>query len=73
MSSILELYNKKVPTTGKANTKGIDKTPIGIEDPFDPSKDLINTNLDKPRKGPLGSGSGGYDNVKRYSDSIRQK
>lgn len=73
MASILELYNKKVPTTGNANTKGIDKTPIGLEEPFDKSKDLIAKNLDKPRKGPLGAGAGGFDNVKKYSDSIKDK
>lgn len=73
MASILDLYNKKVPTNGNANTKGIDKTPIGLEEPFEKSKDLIAKNLDKPRKGPLGTGAGGYDNVKKYSDSIKNK
>jgi hypothetical protein len=73
MASLIDLYKQKVPKTGAANTKGIDKTPIGLEEPFEKSKDLVAKNLDKPRKGPLGAGAGGYDTTKKYSDSIKTK
>jgi hypothetical protein len=69
MASLIDLYKQKVPKTGAANTKGIDKTPIGLEEPFEKSKDLVAKNLDKPRKGPFG----GYDTTKKYSDSIKTK
>jgi hypothetical protein len=73
MASLLDLYTKKVPTTGNANTKGVDKTPIGVEQPFDPSMDLSAKDLTKPRKGALGQGTGGYDTKKIYSTSIKNK
>ena len=73
MASILELYQKSTPTTGKIDPKGKDKTPIGVELPFDGSKDLMKSDLSKPRKGALGQGTGGYDNKKVYSTSIKNK
>ena len=73
MASLLDLYSKKVPVTGKVNTKGVDKTPLGIEQPFDQSKDLAAKDLTKPRKGALGQGTGGYNEKKIYSTSIKNK
>jgi len=34
MSKIVELLLTKKPKDSQANTKGIDKTPIGVEFPF---------------------------------------
>jgi hypothetical protein len=72
MSSIIELYTQKVPKTGKINNAGVDKTPIGVEQPFPGTKDLMKSDLDKPRHGKLGSGAGGYDNSKTYSSQIKK-
>ena len=73
MASLIDLYTKKTPTNGKANTKGIDKTPIGMEYPFDGSTNFVSKDLDKPRKGALGQGTGGYNEKKIYSTSIKNK
>ena len=73
MANIVDLYKKNIPATGKANTKGIDKTPIGVEFPFDKSKDLMKGDLSKYRKGALGKGSGGYDNSRTYTSVTRKK
>ena len=48
MSKLVELLLTKKPKDSQANTKGIDKTPIGVEFPFQNSKDLIKTDLSKP-------------------------
>ena len=45
MSKIVELLLTKKPKDSQANTKGIDKTPIGIEQPFQNSKDLMKRKL----------------------------
>ena len=60
MSKIVELLLTKKPKDSQANTKGIDKTPIGIEQPFQNSKDLtlISTN-----SGDLGNTHSEYFNA----------
>ena len=70
MASILELYTQKTPKTGIANTKGVDTTPIGADNPrgeFKPSKDLS-----KDEKA-LKNARGGILKEKKYSDSITKK
>jgi hypothetical protein len=73
MASIVDLYKKSTPKAAKANTTGIDKTPIGIEIPSKGSKDLMKSDLSKPRHGALGQGTGGYDSVKNYSSTFKSK
>jgi hypothetical protein len=70
MSKILELLLTKKPKDAQANTKGIDKTPIGVEFPFQNSKDLMNKDLAKPRGGNLGNQTGGFNPTKKYADSV---
>lgn len=58
MPSILELLEKSAPATSKANLKGLDRTPIGYDDPsgeYNPSKNLINdiAALRKARHGDI--------------------
>jgi len=71
MASLIDIY--KASKYATAPDKGKDKTPIGVELPFDGSKDLMKSDLSKPRKGALGQGTGGYDNKKVYSTSIKNK
>jgi hypothetical protein len=71
--SLVDLYTKSTPKTAKIDVKGKDKTPIGTELPFNGSKDLMKSDLSKPRKGALGQGTGGYDDKKVYSTSIKNK
>jgi hypothetical protein len=71
--ALVDLYTKSTPKTAKIDAKGKDKTPIGVEYPFDGSRDLMKSDLSKPRKGALGQGTGGYDNKKVYSTSIKNK
>ena len=73
MASIIDLYKKSTPKAAKANTNGIDKTPIGTEDPFKGSKDLMKSDLSKPRHGALGQGTGGYNDTKNYSSTFKNK
>ena len=73
MSKILELLLSKKPKTSQINQKGVDKTPIGVEYPFQNSKDLMNSDLSKPRYGQLGAKSGGFSDTKKYSDSLKGK
>lgn len=70
MSKIVELLLSKKPKDSQANTKGLDKTPIGTEQPFQNSKDLMKTDLSKPRGGQLGGTTGGYNPVKKYGDTV---
>ena len=70
MSKIVELLLKNKPKDSQANTKGKDKTPIGVEFPFQNSKDLMKTDLSKPRGGSLGNQTGGYNPSKKYADSV---
>jgi hypothetical protein len=60
--SILDLYNKKVPTTGKIDPKGKDKTPLNPDGGLNLAKD--DKKLAKARGGAL--------NDKKYSDSVKR-
>jgi len=70
MSKLVELLLTKKPKDSKANTKGVDKTPIGVEFPFQNSKDLMNSDLSKPRGGQIGGTTGGFNSSKKYADSV---
>jgi hypothetical protein len=63
MASIIDIYKKGIPTTGKANLKGGDKTKIEADGGLNLSKD--DKKLSKARGGQL--------NDKKYSDSIKTK
>lgn len=63
MASILEMYEKSLPTTAKADTKGGDKTKIEADGGLNLSKD--DKKLAKARGGAL--------NEKKYSDYITKK
>lgn len=70
MPSILEMLEKNPPANSKANLKGVDRTPIGDDDPsgeFAPSKNLVNdeTALKKARRGDIPT--------KKYSENIGKK
>ena len=70
MASILDLYKQKTPKTGLANTKGVDSTPIGADNPrgeMKPSKDLS-----KDEKKLFKAGAGVLK-ASKYSDSITKK
>ncbi len=70
MASILDIYKQKTPKTGLANTKGVDTTPIGADNPrgeFKPSKDLS-----KDEKA-LKVARGGQLKSAKYSDSVKIK
>jgi hypothetical protein len=71
MSKIVELLLTKKPVDSKANTKGKDKTPIGVEFPFQNSKDLMNTDLTKFRGGVIGGKTGGFNSSKKYTDTVQ--
>ena len=70
MSKLVELLLTKKPKDSQANTKGKDKTPIGVEFPFQNSKDLMKSDLSKPRGGQLGGTTGGYSPAKTYAASV---
>lgn len=56
MSKLVDRLNTNPPDTSKANTKGVDKTPIDDQKfPFEKSKDLVKSDLSKPRGGEIGS------------------
>jgi hypothetical protein len=63
MASIIDIYKKGIPTTGKADLKGGDKTKIEADGGLNLSKD--DKKLSKARGGQL--------NDKKYSDSIKNK
>ena len=70
MANILDMFIKNPPATSKANLKGVDRTPIGADDPsgeFKPSKDLIKNEaaLAKARHGNIPT--------TKYSDSFKTK
>jgi len=80
MSKILELLLSKKPKDSQANTKGKDKTPIGVEFPFPGSKDLMKGDLKKDRYGALGANQyapanavPGYNPGKKYTDVVKAK
>ena len=67
MASIIEMFEKTPPKTGKIDAKGVDKTPIdSAKFPFAGSKDLVKDEkrLEKARGGAL--------NTKKYSDTIKK-
>jgi len=67
MASIIEMFEKTPPKTGKIDAKGVDKTPIdSAKYPFNGSKDLVKDEkrLEKARGGAL--------NTKKYSDTIKK-
>jgi len=66
MASIIDIYKKATPTTGKANLKGGDIEPVGADNAFKPSKDLS-----KDEKA-LKRARGGDLNTKKYSDSVNR-
>jgi hypothetical protein len=65
MPSIIDIYKKSIPTTGKANTSGTDKTII--ED-----KKSDDKTIDKARHGVLGNLTGGYDPKTPYSSTVKK-
>ena len=73
MSKILELLLTKKPKDSQANTKGVDKTPIGTEFPFPNSKDLVKSDLSKPRGGVIGGRTGGYTPSETYSKRMNSE
>jgi len=62
MASILDIYKKTPPTTGKIDIKGKDKTPIEPDGGLNLSKN--DTKLEKARGGKL--------NDKAYSDTVQK-
>jgi hypothetical protein len=77
MSNLVKLLEEQKPATARANTKGIDTTPIGDDNPrgeFSPSSDLAKNEqlLTRGRRGVLGgshpNGVIGYSNVAKYTD-----
>jgi hypothetical protein len=70
MSKLVELLLTNKPNDSKINSKGVDKTPIGVEFPFQNSKDLMKSDLSKPRGGQLGNQTGGFNPSKKYADSV---
>ena len=67
MASIIEMFEKTPPKTGKIDTKGVDKTPIDSTNySFAGSKDLAKDEkrLEKARGGAL--------NTKKYSDYVKR-
>jgi hypothetical protein len=62
MASILDIYKKTPPTTGKIDTKGKDKTPIDADGGLNLSKDDVK--LERARGGKL--------NTSAYSDSVKR-
>ena len=62
MASILDIYKKTPPTTGKIDIKGKDKTPIEPDGGLNLSKDDVK--IERARGGDL--------NTKKYSDSVNR-
>jgi hypothetical protein len=63
MASILDLYEKHTPATGKIDAKGKDKTPITADG---------GKNLSTDEKA-LKKARGGNMNTAKYSDTITKK
>jgi len=56
MSKLVDRLNTTPPDNSKANRVGKDKTPIDDQKfPFPGSKDLVKSDLSKPRGGEFGS------------------
>ncbi len=72
MASIIDTFKKSTPKTAKANTRGVDKTPIGVEFPSAGSKDLMKSDLSKYRNGQLGDRAAGNTPNKKYSDTVKK-
>ncbi len=66
MATIIDIYKKATPATGKIDLKGKDIEPIGFENTFKPSKDLS-----KDAKA-LKKARGGDLSTKKYSDSVNR-
>ncbi len=69
MATILDIFAKNPPKTGAANTKGVDTTPIGTDNPrgeTKPSKDL---SKDEKR---LFKARGGVLKNRKYSDIFKK-
>lgn len=66
MATIIDIYKKATPATGKVDLKGKDIEPIGFENTFKPSKDLAKN---EPR---LKKARGGDLSTKKYSDSVNR-
>ena len=62
MASIIDIYEKTPPKTGKIDSKGKDKTPIEADGGLDLSKN--ESRLKKARGGDL--------NQKKYSDTFKR-
>lgn len=62
MASIIDIYKKGIPTTGKADLKGGDKTKLEADGGLDLSKN--EKSLKKARGGEL--------NTKKYSDGVKR-
>lgn len=62
MASIIEIFEKTPPKTGKIDSKGKDKTPIEADGGLNLSKD----------DGKLKKARGGELNTKKYSDSVKR-
>jgi hypothetical protein len=62
MASIIDIYEKTPPKTGKIDPKGKDKTPIEADGGLDLSKN--ESRLKKARGGDL--------NQKKYSDTFKR-
>ncbi len=62
MASIIEMFEKTPPKTGKIDSKGKDKTPIEADGGLNLSKD----------DGKLKKARGGELNTKKYSDSVKR-
>jgi hypothetical protein len=62
MASIIEMFEKTPPKTGKIDSKGKDKTPIDADGGLNLSKD----------EGKLKKARGGELNTKKYSDSVKR-
>lgn len=56
MSKLVDRLNANPPDNSKANRAGKDKTPIDDrKEPFPGSKDLVKSDLSRPRGGEIGS------------------
>jgi hypothetical protein len=67
MASILDIYTKTPPTTGKIDTKGGDIEPIGADNAYKPSKDLS-----KDAKALKKARGGDLNTTKKYSDMVKK-
>lgn len=66
MATILDIYAKTPPQTGKAKTKGVDQTPIGTDNPRGETKPSLDLAKDEKR---LFKARGGVLKNRKYSDT----